>query len=428
MLNNNYICAVDIGSSKIAACVAQLKGKQIANIFFETMPVKGVKEGLIVDSIDAVNSLSKVLKNLKAKSRINFKFILVNISGVDVIIKHSRAILPLAERGNKVIMLSDIYKVNEQARILGSSLEEEIIHMTPLSYTIDSKSEIPNPFGLYSHKLEVDLLLVCVKLSAVQSLSRVVNQAGFEIKDLFLSGLVSSRAVLNNGILANDSQEAGSLKGLNLFCDIGCDITELLLFENGLLKDIEVLPFGGDELTKDLSEELKIPFDLAEDIKKSNGIIGNIEHIGEDKEILIKKNSFYKPIKQKLVSEIITRSTKSLCAKLKSAVNKKISSHEVNSFTVTGRTILLEGFIEVLENTLNMPVRFGRITNPRISGVVREDDNLSGQKYLNYLTCLGMICEALGDKESGLSSLNQLPKSIFSRFTNRIKEVYQEYF
>ncbi|MDO8662062.1 MAG: cell division protein FtsA [Candidatus Omnitrophota bacterium] len=415
---NNYICTVDIGSSKIAACVAQFKKKRLSNIYFESLPVKGMREGTVVDSIGLIGSLTKVLKNLKVKSGINIKFVSVNISGEDIVTKRSRAIIPLAERGNKVITLSDMQRANEQARVLGSSLEEEIIHMIPSNYSIDSKSNITNPLGLYSHRLEVELYLVCGKLSSVQSLARVINHAGFEIKDLFFSGLATSQAVFNQGIK----------EGLNLFCDIGSDTTEILIFQDGLLKDIQVLPFGGDDLTRDLSDELKINFDLAEDIKRSYGIIGGLNEIGDDKEILVKKSEFYKPIKQRLVAEIITSSAKSICAKIKEAVEKKASLYEINNFVVSGRTILIEGFIETLESTMVVPVKLGRITNLEIVSLIKENDELSGQKYLTYLTCLGMLCEALEAKPLGILPLHQPAKNLLFKAVNRVKEVYQEYF
>ncbi|MCX5703613.1 MAG: cell division protein FtsA, partial [Candidatus Omnitrophica bacterium] len=309
---NNYICAVDIGSSKIAVALAKIKRKRVTEIFFETAPIKSIKEGAIVDSISLVGSISKLMKNLKSKSGMKIKFLYVNISGGDIVPKHSHAIVSLAERGNKVITISDIEKVNEQARILGSSLEEEIIHLVPSNYSIDSKTNLANPLGLYSHRLEVDLYLICAKLSGIQNLSRVINQSGYEIKDLFFSGLATSKAVFNKEL--ND--------GLNLFCDIGSDTTELLVFRNGMLKDIEILSIGGNDITNKVAQTLKIPFDLADDIKRSNGMIGDFTQIGEEKEILVKKNNLYKPIKQKAVLEIITSQAKSICSNIKEGLEK----------------------------------------------------------------------------------------------------------
>lgn len=418
LMFNNYICAVDIGSSKISACVAEVKRKRIANIFFESIPSKGIKRGVIIDSIDLIGSIGQALKNLKVKSGINIKSIHTNISGQDIVTKHSQAVIPLAERGNKIITLADIQKVNEQAFILGSNLEEEIIHRIPISYIIDSKNNILNPLGLYSHRLEVDLYLVCGKLSSIQSLIRVINQAGYEIKDVFFSGIATSKVVFNGGFK----------EGINILCDIGSDITELLVFKDGLLKDIEVLPMGGNDLTEELSEVLKIPFDLAEDVKRSYGVVGDCSRINEDKEILVKKGNIYKPIKQRLVSEIVTSGTQSICGTLKTTIEKIIPSDEIENFFTSGRTVLLEGFIEGLENTLGISVKIARITHPDIISLVDKDNSVSGQKYLTYLTSLGIICQALFNEQPSPPSITQTTRNPIIKIINKFKEIYQEYF
>jgi cell division protein FtsA len=417
---SNYICALDIGSSKISACLVKIKHGQIQSIFLDTVASKGVKGGSIVDSIELVTSMTRVMKQLKDKSGIPIKVIYANISGNDVVTKHSKAIIPLAERGNKIITLSDIQRANEQARILGSSLEEEIIHVVPSGYIIDSKTNTINPLGLYSHRLEADLYLVCAKLSNVQSMSRAVNQSGYEIKDLFLSGLASTSAVFNKDLS----------EGLTFICDIGSDVTELLSFKNGMLKDLEILKMGGDTLTLALQEDLKIPFELAEEIKKSHGIIlGDPGQIPEHKEILLKKEKIYKPVKQRHVTSVITSSAKDLCQQLKTAVEKKVNLYEINNFVVIGRAALLEGLIETIENSLSVPVRLGRINHPALLSVMSQNiPELSGQKYLNYTVCLGIISEVLQGKTTNLLPGHIPHKNPFLRFFNRFKEVYQEYF
>jgi len=415
---NKYICALDIGSSKIAAAVAQIKNRRIRNVFFETNISKGIKRGAIINSIDLVSCLTRVLKNLENKSGINIKSVYSNISGEGIVAKHSRAIIPLAERGNKVITLADIQKVNEQARILGLSLEEEIIHAMPFSYAIDSKNEILNPLGLYSHRLEVDLYLVCGKLSFIQSLTRAINQAGYEIKDLFFSGIATSKIALGNDFK----------KGINILCDIGSDKTELLFFNDGLLREIKILPVGGDDLTQTLSETLKIPFELAEDVKRSYGVVGDSGHIKEDKEILLKNKDLYKPIKQKLVVEIITNQTQSLCQTLKEAIEGITPCFTIDNFVISGRAILLEGFLEKLEETLRVSVKTAKITQPDLVDLVNRDNALSGRKYLNHLTTLGILCQALYNLEAQSLVSPQPAKNLLAKMINKFKETYQEYF
>lgn len=415
----SYICGIDIGSSKVCAVLAKLNKKRITGLYFSTVNSKGVEKGAVTDSIELIGCIERLLKDLKAKSGINIKVIYANISGQDIITKHSRAVLPLAERGNKVITLSDIERVNNEARILGSSLEEEIIHQIPFSYSIDSKSDILKPLGLYSHRLEVDVYLVCAKMSSVQNLIHIISQAGYEIKDLFLCGIATSKIVFGKEIT----------EGTNVLCDVGADITELLIFRDGILKGIEIMPLGGNDLTLEIQEALKLSFELAEDVKRTHCSIGDDNSIQEDKEILIKKNNTYKPIKQKLLSEILTSKAKFICQSIKERLERTLPCNYVDNFVATGRTVLLEGFLETLENSLGIPVKIGRIGNPEIAQLINKNDGLSGSKYLAYITALGIISQVLQNENVYLSPANQLlSRNLFLKIINRAKEVYQEYF
>ncbi len=418
MLNNSYLCAIDIGSNKISAALAVIKKGRLERIYFDAYPSRGVKQGIIVDATELIICLTKIIKNLKTKSGIKIKYIHTNFSGKDISTKHSHAIIPLAERGNKVITSTDIASANEQARILGSSLEDEIIHMIPSSYAIDSKSNVINPLGLYSHRLEVDLYLICARLSSLQSLSRAVSQAGYEIKNLSFSGLATTKA-----LFAKEEKH-----GVTVFCDVGSDVTELLIFKDGLLQSIQVLPIGGSSMTAQLSEGLKINSELAEDIKRSYGIIGQTENILENKEILVKKDEFYKPIKQREVAQITTSSCRLICTQIKEVLERRIALHEINNFIMAGKTILTDGFIEMMESVVGIPVKIGRIRNPEIAALVKENSDLAGQKYLTYLTCLGMICEDLESKSLGNLAIVKPAKNLVVKAINRFKEVYQEYF
>lgn len=416
---SKYICALDIGSSKVSAAVAAFRGKELGEVFVDCLPSDGIKNGVITDSSALVKSVTCLLKSLKVKSGIKIKFLSCAVSGQDIVTRHSRAILPLAQRGSKIITSADVQRINEQARILGLSLDEEIIHEIPLSYAIDSKSDIKNPLGLYSHKLQVDLYLVCARHAFVQGLNRAISQSGYEIRDLFFSGLAVSKAVFDRELR----------DGLNIFLDVGADITELSVFRDGLLVDIEILNIGGHDLTRQLQDHLKLPFDLSEDIKRTYAAIGEPSQIEESKEILVKKLNLYKPIKQRLVSELITSRAKSICLDIKKAVDSKIIGCQINNFFAAGRTVILEGFIEMLESTLSCPVKLARINNKKILSCVKGNSDLSGSKYLSYLSCLGIISTLLHEDKAEFPSFrNPSRKNLFRKILSRFKEVYEEYF
>lgn len=417
IFSNNYICALDLSSSKVAGVACKINKRKISEMFFESMPSRGIKFGSISDSIELISCVESIMKKLKEKSGINIKYVYVNISGQDIATRHSQAIIPLAERGNKVITISDIHKVNEQARILGSSLEEEIIDQIPFSYTLDSKNNIANPIGLYSHKLEVDLFLIFAKLASIQTLSRAMNQSGLEIKDLFFSSLATYQAVFCDNLK----------RGINVLCDIGSDITEILVFKDGLLKNIEILPIGGDDITLSLAEKFQIPPELAEDVKKSYASVQDAGRIDENKEILVKKNNKYLPIRQREVVESATASANEIAATIKEKIENIVEINKINNFIASGRTVLLEGFLEMLEANLTTAVKLGRINNPKEASILNIPD-LSGQRYLTYLTCLGMISKALDSEQFQITAMVDSNPNPLSKILNKVKEVYLEYF
>lgn len=414
---NNYICAIDIGSSKISAVCAVLKNKKIVALFTESAPSKGIKKGVVVDSVELTNCLSGILKSLKIKSGIGIRAVFCAISGADITTKHSRAIIPLAERGNKVVTLADIQKVNEQARILASSLDEESIHQIPFSYSLDSKEEILNPLGLYGHCMETDLYLVCAKTSVIDSLTRAVNQAGYEIKKVYFSGIATAAAVF-------DRQQ----EGFAALCDIGGDITEIILFKDGLLRNIEVMPRGAEEISLAIAKTLEIPLDLAESVKKSYSFVSEPGAIEEDQEILIKKDNIYKPVKQKLLLEIVNPQVEAICRLIKERIEKHVPVSHIKNFLVSGRAILLDGFLEKFENVLGIPVQLGRIADPQIAGLIKNDEVSTTHSGLAYLTALGVVIQESKIDKLYLAPSAHPPRNFFLKTLAKAKEVYQEYF
>jgi cell division protein FtsA len=414
-----YVCSLDIGSSKIAGCCAELKGDRIIDLTCDSVPVQGVKYGSIVDSIEFVDSASRLMKRLKDKSGISIRSVVAGISGQDIITRHSSAVIPLSERGSKVITSADIEKVDGQACILGSSIDEEIIHSIPFGYTVDSKTDIVNPAGLYGHKLEVDMFLVCVRLPLMQTVVHAIGQAGFDVEELFFSGLASSEVVFRTAIR----------KGPDILCDIGSDFTELLFFNDGHIRSILSLPFGGAGFTSVVADSLDIPLDFAEDIRISHGQIGDFSRIKEDQEVLVKKEAGYKPIRQRLLCEILTSKAKSMVSSIKESINKVCVLSEVNNFILLGRTIQQEGFLELLEAELGVNVEYGRVHDPKISipaGKSRE--LLTGRKNLTYITALGLVYLSLYSQQKKMSSpLSSHPNPLL-KIIGKAKEIYQEYF
>jgi cell division protein FtsA len=217
-------------------------------------------------------------------------------------------------------------------------------------------------------------------------------------------------------------------KETNFLCDIGGELSEILVFKNGRLENVRVIPLGGGSITQMLCEGLKVPFELAEEIKISYGIAGEYLQRDEAKEILVKKDSAYKSISRKLVSEIVNAGVKTVCQNIKEAVQDIVNEGEASTFLFCGRSVLLEGFLEKMETTLELPVKIARINHPALIPVINQSDLVSVQKRLTYLTCLGIICQVLDRQYPGYYSATSPHRNPIIRLYSKIQEIFQEYF
>jgi len=83
----------------------------------------------------------------------------------------------------------------------------------------------------------------------------------------------------------------------------------------------------------------------------------------------------------------------------------------------------------MLESALGLRVVCGRITDPELIPFVNKNDVLSGQKYLAYLTALGIISRQFKDILPGKGdSSYKIPDNPFLKIIHKAREVYQEYF
>jgi len=418
-----YRCSIDIGSSKIAACLGCFRGKQLKRIWWDSTDSVGIKRGQCQDIQGLVVSLSQLLNSLKAKSGIKIKSVYLGIVSQNIIAKHSQAVIALAERGNRSVSKTHIQHVIQQARILGSCLEDEILHAEPLSFIIDNESEVINPLGLYGHQLKVDLYLICARTSYIDKIMEVVNRVGLKINEISLSGLAVSQALFNTK----------KMKGINILCDIGKDITQILIFNDAGLVDYQIITSGGDDLTTSISGELDLPHSLAEEVKISYGRIQNNREV-KDREIIVKKGSSYTTLSQNSVIHILTQASERITASIRDVIRTqllRLSSPPAPikaTLYVSGRTACLDGFLEQLEVAIGMPVRMAKIGNPSISDPLMRQGILDGESTLNYLACFGLIADS-----TKLSYKKSTPpirdfRSLLSYIPEKAKEIYQEYF
>jgi len=408
MRKEKIICGLDIGSSKILATVVKINRQGKMDLLAaQSSQSRGINRGNVTDLANLTDSLNHVKQALFKKTGVKISEVFVGIKGTCFKTKSGKTVIPLLDRGDKVISFSDIKRVNHQARALGADIEEEVIHEIPQSYTIDDYNVVSNPLGLYGRKIGVDLLMITSPMGHIDNLLKALNQVGWQARRLVFSGLAASYSVLSQ-----EEKERGCV-----LIDMGAGTTDIMVFKDGILRELEILPSGGIDFTETIASGLKLTFDLAEEIKSSYATAASAE-VKEEEDILIKKSSNYNPIKRKRLSEVIEPNTDQLLKMVKEKLEKSAFRKYFDAgIVVTGGNSLLEGFLEKAESFLGLSVRMGK----------SKEFSLSYYKVPIYASVLGLA------KLATLAvSFQTIPilgsKKIAKGMIAHIKDLYQEYF
>lgn len=153
---------------------------------------------------------------------------------------------------------------------------EEIIHVLPQSFVVDSETGIKNPVGISGRRLEGNFHIVIGQIASAKNISKCIDRVGLNVVDLILEPLASAEAVLTE-----DEKEAGVV-----LVDIGGGTTDIAVFYDDTIRHTAVVPFGGNVVTNDIKEGCSILKRQAESLKITFGsALGDLAQ--EDKIVTI---------------------------------------------------------------------------------------------------------------------------------------------
>ncbi len=405
---DQFYCGLDIGTYKIKASLSRV----VDAYTLELLAVgEAETRGLAVASINDISEFSScvsaAINGVMRKTKIKVRDIHMGLGGEFIETRSSRALIPLVERGNKIVTNRDLYNARQQARMLGVRLDEEVICDMVQQFKVDDVNIALNPVGLYGRKLEVETLLVLANITRLRNLTKGVQQAGFEVSDVFFNASAGTELMLDKR-QRNDGC---------VFVDLGAGTTLILIFKEGLLKYFRKIPVGTEAMTRHIATDINIPFALAEDIKKSYGRIfdGAVPEAVSTEEILIKKEQGFMPVRRDALTTAIEPSVRLIIQNMREAVAASNYEGQLKAgVIVVGGGALLAGFMERIEQDMHMPVVIGR--------------NIPG------LNSAAIYCVSTGLAEMGYKNTfrykldAQKPKDWWDGFKAKAEELSNEYF
>ena len=261
METHDYSVGLDIGTTKIVAIV----GRKNAHGKIEVLGVGkakslGVHKGIVNNISQAISSIKAAISEAEKSSGVPIHRVTVGIAGKHIrSLQHSDYIM--RENPDKYITDEDIEILKDQVKKLVMLPGEEIIHVLPQEYKVDSEGEIQEPIGMHGKRLEANFHVVVGQMGSIRNIARCVREAGLEMEALTLEPLASSEAVLTT-----EEKEAGVA-----IVDIGGGTTDIAIFKDNIIRHTCVIPYGGGIITDDIKEGCSIIEKHAEQLKVKFG-------------------------------------------------------------------------------------------------------------------------------------------------------------
>lgn len=253
------IVSLDLGSQTIKALMAVVE--QDGGLTFISggeFPSAGIREGMVSAPEQASAALVAALDALEDASGARVMSAYVSVGGSRVR-SHAAHAETTVTQMDQAITLREVEQVVSAARMakVGDAHSEQL-HVIPRGYSIDGVGGIPNPVGMVGFELGVDTCIVTAPLSVTQNLVRLLHDTETEPDDLIAGPLAASASV-------RDQATAG------LPCavvNIGAQTTGVAIYADGAIAQCDCLPLGGDTITRQMAHKLRLPFEVAETLKR----------------------------------------------------------------------------------------------------------------------------------------------------------------
>ncbi|MAG28750.1 cell division protein FtsA [bacterium] len=415
MAQTELITGIDIGSSTIRIAVGEIsqESDRLNIIGLAEGESSGVSKGNIRSIEEVVESIIQVKSRAEKMTSLSLESSVVAISGSHITAQESKGVIAVA-RADGEIREDDVERVLEAAQAVSVPPNYEIIHVLPRSFAIDNQTDIKDPIGMNGVRLEVEAQIIEGQSAHIKNVTKAVSLSGIGIDDLVLASLASSESTLT------ERQKDLGVAMVN----IGAATTSVLVFEEGDILLVKVLPVGAAHITNDVAIGLRTNIDVAELIKIQYGstlsAVGSsadevqISQINEQEEGTFSRKYLAEIIEAR-VEEIFNLVDKEL-----KTVNR--SGKLPAGAILTGGGAKLPGVIDVAKRVFRLPAAIGAPI-----GVDSAIDKLSNPEYT---TAVGLVLWGHANHEAsrkpfssigikgfkGVSAVTDLVKSIIRIF------------
>lgn len=344
------VLAIDIGSTKICAIIAQVgDNNSIAITGAGTTKAQGLKKGSITNIELAARSIKTAVEDAKRVSGSDVKTAIVSISGAYTKSLNSNGIVNIQ---SKEISFKEIERVMHTSLYNANIPNEyEVLHALPFNFKVDDQDFIEDPLGMNASRLEVETHIITTQKSNLNNLKKAVNGAGVEVENVVLAGYASSIATLNS-----DEKELGVA-----VIDMGGNTCNITVHSGNSIRYNDFLGVGSNHVTSDLSMALHTPLNIADSVKLSYGSLLTPSNDLIELPIIGDENTTHEVSLEVVHNVIFARAEETLMILAQFIENSGLKEQIGAGVVLTGGFSKMEGIRDLAVATFgSVPVRLAR--------------------------------------------------------------------
>ena len=401
---NDYVVALDIGTSKVVCLIGQLTDSHAVEIVaLGSYPSSGLKKGVVVNIDATTDAIQKSMDQAKNSFDGKLKNVYVGIAGNHIKSLNSHGIVGIKD---KEVTPFDIDRVIEAAQAVAIPSDQKVLHVLPQEFVIDDQDSIREPLGMSGVRLESHVHLVTCANNAIQNIEKCVKRCGITLDGFVLEQLASSYSVLSE-----DEKELGVC-----IVDIGGGTTDIAIFNSGSISFTGVIPIAGDQVTSDIAVALRTPTPQAEELKQKYGCaVAEFTTESETIEVAGVGGRAPRELSRKALAEIVEPRYVELFELVKAEIQRNGFDGKIPAgIVLTGGTSKMEGVVELAESIFQTSVRIG------------VPENFKGMESVLknpiYATSLGLLGYGFDQLKQGIA-LEQ-NRSLFDKAFGWLKSNY----
>lgn len=391
-MEERYIASVDLGTSKLAVCVARIQDQNVEVIYYKESPSLGIRYSYVLIPGKVKEEVRKAISEAQQALRIKIQQVIVGLPRWYVRQETASASMTRPEPDD-LIQESEIKALKSMALEsypLEDSTKEVIYGAVAQSFsTEDSINEPENDIvGMAAETLEGNFKVFIGNRRYSSNIDSVLNDLGIAIAKKYFTPGITAKAVLKSEQMEN---------GVALI-DIGAGVSSVTIFKDKIMRFYAAIPFGGNSVTNDIKSECNFSFELAENIKKAYGACmpNKLSSLGEKSiQIVDEDGNTTAQVSVKYISEIITARMKEIIEALLFRIQESGFASEEDlraGVVVTGGGAELVNCANYIKELSGYTVKVGR---PR---KLFSCEGCPEASETSAATSMGMILSARNDR------------------------------